>query len=61
MFLISNFFGAVMLFIEAQLAWYAFSGLTNSCEDVPTVFPCAVDPRGFNQNFAGIPVMGSFV
>ena len=61
MFLISNFFGAVMLFIEAQLAWYAFSGLTNSCEAVPTVFPCAVDSRGFNQNFAGIPFMGSFV
>lgn len=43
MFLIANFFGAIMLFIEAQLAWYALSGLTNTCEAVPAVFPCAVD------------------
>jgi hypothetical protein len=48
MFLIANFFGAVLLFIEAQLAWYAFSGLTNQCDAEPAVFPCAVDSAGFN-------------
>ena len=50
-----------MLFIEAQLAWCAFNGLANSCEATPVVFPCAVDPKGFNYNFVGIPVMGALV
>jgi len=63
MFLISNIVGAILLFIEAQLAWYAFSGLPNECEDTSYIpnFPCKPDSKGFNQNFAGIPVMGSFV
>ena len=59
MFLISNIIGAILLFIEAQLAWYALSGLTNNCED--GTFPCKPDSKGFNQNFANIPVMGPFV
>ena len=58
MFLVANLFGACMLFMEAQLAWYAFSGYDVSCEDA---IPCAVDPKGFNLNFAAIPVMGKFV
>lgn len=63
MFLISNIVGALFLFIEAQLAWYAFSSLPNNCEDTGegASFPCKPDPNGFNQNFAGIPVIGQIV
>lgn len=63
MFLISNIVGALLLFIEAQLAWYAFSSLPNDCEDTGegASFPCKPDPNGFNQNFAGIPVIGQIV
>ncbi len=50
-----------MLFIQAQLTWCAFSGLTNSCEATPVVLPCAVHPKGFNYSFAGIPLMGALV
>jgi hypothetical protein len=50
MFLISNITGAVLLFVEAQLAWYAFSGLPNNCEDTnyDPPFPCKPDKNGFN-------------
>lgn len=50
MFLISNIVGAVLLFIEAQLAWYALSGLPNTCEDTTYTpqFPCKPDSKGFN-------------
>jgi hypothetical protein len=61
MFLISNIFGAIMLFIEAQLAWCAFSGLANSCEATPVLLPFALHPKGFNYNFAGIPLMCALV
>jgi len=50
MFLIANFTGAVLLFIEGQLAWFAFSGLSNSCDAGDVEFPCAVSPL-FNENF----------
>ena len=58
MFLISNIVGAVLLFIECQLAWYALSGLPNGCEDLNASFPCKPDSNGYNLNFAGIPVIG---
>jgi hypothetical protein len=63
MFLISNIVGGFMLFLEAQLAWYAFSGLPNNCEDTDyqPQFPCKPDPNGFNQNFNGIPGIGQFI
>lgn len=64
MFLTANVVGATLLFIECQLAWYAFSGLPNECEKpiegIPQ-FPCKPDSNGFNQNFNGIPVVGQFV
>jgi len=60
MFLIANVVGSILLFMECQLAWYAFSGLPNQCEDTgpEAEFPCAPDPNGFNQNFNGIPGVG---
>ena len=63
MFLIANIVGALLLFMEAQLAWYAFSGLPNSCEDVnyDPPFPCKPDPNGFNLNFGGVPVIGDLI
>lgn len=63
MFLVSNIVGAILLFIEAQLAWYAFSGLPNSCDDInyDPPFPCKPDPDGFNLNFGGVPVIGNLI
>lgn len=57
MFIVANWIAAVLLFIEAQLAWMAFSGLSNSCDAPQPVFPCAVAPL-FNENFLNIPVVG---
>lgn len=57
MFLASNIIAALLLFMEAQLAWTAFSGLTNLCDAPEPVFPCAVAPL-FNENFLNIPVVG---
>lgn len=59
MFLTANIVGGLLLFLECQLAWYAFSGLPNECED--GTFPCKPDSNGFNQNFNGIPGVGQFV
>lgn len=57
MFLRANIVGAILLFAEAQLAWYAFGGLPNQCSDANPVFPCAISPL-FNENFQNIPVVG---
>lgn len=57
MFWIANIVGAVLLILEVQLAWFAFSGLTNPCDADPAVFPCAIAPL-FNENFQAIPVIG---
>jgi hypothetical protein len=50
MFWIANIVGGVLLLLEVQLAWFAFSGLTNSCDATPAVFPCAIASL-FNENF----------
>ena len=51
MFLIANIIGATALVLEGQLAFMAFSGLPNTCEDpAGTVFPCKTDVL-FNENF----------
>ena len=58
MFLISNIVGTILLMMEGQLAYMAFSGLDNTCgEGDPAVFPCKVNPL-FNENFQGIPIIG---
>ena len=58
MFLIANIVGAIALAIEGQLAFMAFSGLPNECNDPDgTVFPCRVDPL-YNENFQAIPIIG---
>ena len=57
MFMIANFTGALLLFIEGQLAWMAFSSLPNQCDADDVQFPCAVSPL-FNENFQAIPVIG---
>jgi hypothetical protein len=57
MFWKANVIGAILLFLEAQLAWTVFSGLPNLCSADPPVFPCAVSPL-FNENFQAIPVVG---
>ena len=51
MFLIANIVGALALLLEGQLAFLAFSGLPNECNDPNgTHFPCRVD-KLFNENF----------
>ena len=51
MFLIANIVGAIALALEGQLAFMAFSGLPNECNDPHgTTFPCKVDLL-FNENF----------
>ena len=58
MFLIANIVGAIALALEGQLAFMAFSGLPNECNDpAGTTFPCKVDLL-FNENFQAIPIIG---
>jgi len=58
MFLIANIIGAIALLLEGQLAFMAFSGLPNECNDPSgTHFPCRVD-KLFNENFQDIPIIG---
>ena len=59
MFLIANIVGAIALAIEGQLAYMAFSGLPNECDNDSgeTVFPCRVD-KLYNENFQDIPIIG---
>lgn len=42
MFLMANIVGALALFAEAQLAWFAFSGIDHACSAVgiTPLFPC---------------------
>lgn len=57
MFLYSNIIGALFLFTEAFLAWFAFSALNNACDDPNATFPCAVSGL-YNENFLDLPVIG---
>lgn len=57
MFLYSNIIGALFLFTEAFLAWFAFSALTNACDGPGATFPCAVAGL-YNENFLDLPVIG---
>jgi hypothetical protein len=58
MFLYSNIIGTFFLLTEALLAYFAFSGLTNLCDDKKDVhFPCKVNGL-YNENFAGLPGIG---
>jgi len=58
MFLYSNIIGTFFLLTEALLAYFAFSGLTNLCDDNDNVhFPCKVNAL-YNENFAGLPGIG---
>ena len=56
MFLYSNIIGAIFLFTEAILAWFAFSALSNACDDPDATFPCAVSDL-YNENFLDLPVI----
>lgn len=50
--------GAIILLMEAWLAYFAFADLTNRCDDSKNVeFPCEVSPI-FNENFLDLPVIG---
>ena len=58
MFLIANIVGAASLWLEGHLAYMAFSGLSNECDDPKgTVYPCRTDVL-FNENFQAIPIIG---
>ena len=59
MFLYSNIIGTLFLLTEALLAYFAFSGLTNLCDDThdKVTFPCKVNGL-YNENFAGLPGIG---
>ena len=59
MFIIANIVGATLLFLEAQLAYWAFSSLTGvpGLDPCSNTFPCAVNPL-YNENFLGIPGLG---
>lgn len=60
MFLYSNIIGALFLFTEAILAWFAFSALTNDCAAEDAHFPCAVDGL-YNLNFLDLPGISQVV
>jgi hypothetical protein len=59
MFLISNILAALILGIEAFLAYFAFSSLTNDCDPDQgrAQFPCAINGL-YNKNFLDLPVIG---
>mmetsp|Transcript_30963 Transcript_30963/g.22518 ORF Transcript_30963/g.22518 Transcript_30963/m.22518 type:complete len:208 (+) Transcript_30963:1019-1642(+) len=54
MFMYSHIVGASALALEGSLAWFAFGGLTNSCEEG---FPCKTQAL-YNENFLDIPFVG---
>jgi len=57
MFALSHILGASLLFIEGQMAFYAFSSYPNDCKES---IPCK--PSGlFNENFQDIPFIGQVV
>jgi len=64
MFLYSNLIGALVLCLEATLAFLAFGTLTNKCipdsgDSINFVqrFPCKVSGL-YNQNFLDLPIIG---